>query len=152
MTNKVKVSIAAVSLLTAFAAGLFLAPKKVVTEIKTVEVEKKETQSEKEQHKKTTKIEIVRPDGTKEITTVITDDRSSKKDTNDTLTSTTDATKTVTRSSSTLTLSALGGMQLGTIPKAVYGGMVQKEVLGPISIGVFGLSNSTMGAGVSLSF
>ena len=47
MSTKVKVSIVIVSLAIAFASGRWLAPTKVVTETKVVEVEKKTTDEDK---------------------------------------------------------------------------------------------------------
>lgn len=156
MQTKYKIIIAVAALLTAFASGRWLSPTKVVTEVKTVEVEKKSTQTnvDENKHKKTETKEVVKPDGTKETTTTIVEDDSNKTHTSEKniASSKTDTTKEVSRSTSRLTLSALGGVKLPGTPEVVYGGMIQRDVLGPVGIGVWGLNNGTVGATVGLSF
>lgn len=153
MSTKTKVIIAAVALLVAFASGRWLAPTKVVTEIKTVEVERKETDEEKKKHQTIIITETKNPDGTvTKITKIVNNTKETKHETDDSRKET-DDTKTVERSQSRLHLSALSGVQLNSgVPTVVYGGHVSKEILGPISIGVFGFTNSTFGASIGLSF
>src|SRR5258706_14382864 len=78
MDRKYKYGIAGVAVLGAFALGRYTVPEKVRIETKTVEVEKKTTDKttdiKKEKRKKTTITTITHPDGTKETSTVITDD------------------------------------------------------------------------------
>lgn len=156
MSTKIKLIIGFTSLIVAFASGRYLSPTKVVTEIKTVEVEKKETdtQSNQNKHKETDTREITHPDGTKETDTKTVEDDTDKTNTTekDKVSQNTDSTKEVTRSGSRTTLSALGGIKLPGSPEVVYGGMIQKDVLGPVGIGVWGLNNGTVGASVGLSF
>lgn len=153
MSTKTKAIIAAVALLTAFASGRWLAPTKVVTEIKTVEVERKETDEEKKKHQTIIITETKHPDGTvTKVTKIVNNTKETKHETDDTRKETDDK-KIVERSQSSLHLSALGGVQLSNgIPNMVYGGHISKEIIGPISIGIFGFTNSTFGASIGLSF
>lgn len=155
MTTKVKITIFIVSLLVSFAGGRWLAPIKIKTEIKTIEVEKKtsDLNQDKDKHLKTTVTEITKSDGTKIKTSVTTDDTSTHTDIIKTDDSErfTDKTKEVTRSSSRTNLYLFGGYDF-TPKSPVYGGMVSRDVLGPISIGVWGLSDLTFGASVGISF
>lgn len=162
MTTSKKIGALAVSLLAAFAAGRWAAPTKVVTQVKTVEIENKtdKTKSDtgKDRHQETTVTEVTRPDGTKEKTTkTVTDTQTNTKVTS----AETDkkdvesvSTKEVTRDSSKVTLSALAGAQLsfsGAGP-IVYGGAITKPILGPVTVGVWGLSSGTGGFSAGLTF
>jgi hypothetical protein len=164
MTTKYKVLVAAVSLVVAYAVGRYTAPVKIKTETKIVEVNKK-TKKEKEdiskdRHKKTTIEEVTMPDGTRKKTTTITDDTEydKKKTSNETEKSkrTEKETKEVIKESSKLHLSGLfganvsGGIQQQITP--IYGIAVSKDVLGPISIGGFGLTNGVVGISLGLNF
>jgi hypothetical protein len=46
----------------------------------------------------------------------------------------------------------LTGMSLSSLGTPIYGGMLSKQLLGPISIGVWGLSNATGGFALGISF
>lgn len=143
---------AAILLLASFATGRWLAPTKVVTEIKTVEVEKKvdTTTTQKDEHKTTVVTE--KPDGTKQ--TVITDDTHTGTKSKDTtvVTDTSDTTKTVTRDSARVTVSALGAINIHDISTPVFGVSITKPILGPLTVGVFGLSSGVAGASIGLTF
>lgn len=152
--------IGAVALLVivAFAFGYWLAPEKVKIETKVVTVEKKviEYVKDKTSHKKTVIVVTKKPDGTSTTTTTITDDTETKSGSTvtDNTNTSSDTTKEVTKSSSRLTISALAGAPVsytGPITPA-YGIHVTKEVLGPISVGVFGFNTGLVGASVGVSF
>lgn len=146
METKTKFIIVVVALAVSFASGRFLTPVKTV--IKTVEVEKKTEDTHKEKHKKTTIIE--HPDGSKE--TIITDDVESDKKTKDETKNTSDTE--ITRSSSRLNISALAGGQISfsqPMPLAL-GASVTKDILGPVSVGLWGLNNGMGGVSIGLSF
>lgn len=152
MNTKTKAVLAAVALAVAFASGRYLTPTKVVTEIKTVEVEKKTSESDKNKHKETTIIEVAKPDGTKETTTKTVEDTDSKKSTTDETAKSSDQTKEVTREGSRLSISALAGTDVTNWAAGpIYGAHVSKDLLGPISIGVWGLTNKTGGISIGLS-
>ena len=152
MSTKAIVIISVVALLTAFAVGRWSAPEKV--KIQTVTVEKK-TDDKKvntDDNKVTTITETDKPDGTKTKVTVISD----KKDTQVVDKKTDDLTQTVTkevdRSTSKVTISALAALNVSKLGVPIYGASVTKPILGPITVGAFGLQNGTVGVSLGLSF
>lgn len=162
MPVKYKIIIALVTVLTAFAFGRYSAPEKVKIETKTVEVEKKTTDQTKKvdrnKHLKTVTTTEERPDGTKVTTTTTTVDTDTKSNTdtaiNDDKTKNTETTKEVTRGGNKVTISALAGAKVSFSEPLtpIYGGMVNKELLGPITIGAFGLSDGVGGIALGLTF
>ena len=152
MNTKTIIIVSIVALLTAFAFGRWSAPEKV--KIQTIEVEKK-TDDKKvniDDHKVTTITETDKPDGTKVKTTIISDNRNTKitdKKTDDTTTTT---TKEIDRSTSKVTISALAAMNVTKFGLPIYGASVTKSILGPITVGAFGLQNGTVGMSLGLSF
>lgn len=158
MSNRTKALLAVLALVTSYGFGRWSAPEKIHTEIKTVEVEKKtnDTDTNRDKHQKTTVTETDSPDGTKTKTTVTTVDTDTDRKTRSTddTSKTSDTVKDVTYASAKTTLAALVGASLslsGTDP-LVYGGIVSKPILGPITVGIWGLSNSTGGLAVGLTF
>lgn len=151
MTTKWKVLISIVALTTAFAAGRWTTPVKIKTEIKTVTVKEKVKGTEKEIHRETTITETTYPDGRKEVKTVIVEDSTksttSKENTNKDKTENQETTYATAK----VTISALGGFNLSD-PTPVYGASISKPILGPITIGAWGLSNKTLGASLGLTF
>lgn len=159
MTTKTKAVIIATALLTSYAFGRFSAPEKIKIETKTVEEEKKtdqtQTDADRNRRRETTKTEVTRPDGTTEKTektveTSETHKETDRKDTSDTST-TSETSKEVTRGSSKVTIGALGAFRL-TSPTVSYGVWVSRPILGPITLGVFGLTDSTVGGMIGLTF
>lgn len=133
--------IVAVLLAAAFAGGRFLSPEKIVTKTVTVEVEKTNTKQD------SVVIKVTKPDGT------ITETTTTKTET-ETITNTNNKTETITQNKkSSLNVNALAGINV-TNPSGgiVFGAHVSKQLLGPISIGLFGLSNGTAGVSVGLQF
>lgn len=150
MSNKTKIIISIAALVLAYTSGRYMAPTKVITEVKTVEVEKKQskTDAEREKHKKTVIIE--RPDGSKETTITENTDTSKKTDSSSDSRTDSSSRKVVERGIGA-NISALGGIRLdGYTP--VFGASISKPVLGPITIGIWGLSDKTLGASVGLQF
>lgn len=145
-----KIILAIIALLAAFAFGRFSAPET----IKTVEVEKKtaDTVIDKDKHKDTIVIEVIKPDGTKTITTQIKEDTKTNIDKHIEM----DKSKTTeeTRSSSKVTIQALAGANVThlTSDPLVYGGSISKPILGPVTLGAFGLSNGVAGFSMGLTF
>lgn len=161
MSTTTKVLLSILALVVSYAFGYWTAPETIKTETKIVEVEKTSkdttTDTSKTRNKKIVIVEITRPDGTKEKSTTITDDTQidRKKETSEDTTVNKDTTemKEVTTSSSKTHLSALSGIDIFSPQSGlVYGGAISKEVLGPISIGVWGLSNGLAGCSVGLTF
>ena len=160
MTTKTKIIVASVSLLTAFALGRYTVPTKTKIEVRTVTVEKTidktQTQTDQDKHKETTVTETIKPDGTKQTVTQTVEDTQTQKDQKTVDTSQTqttqDKTKEITRQGSPVTILALAGVSYHNLSTPVYGASVSRNLLGPISMGVWGLSSGTFGVGVGLSF
>lgn len=163
MSPKNKVIAAVVSLLVAFAAGRHSVPVSVKTEVKTAETEKKasdtKTVTDRDRHKKTDIITVERPDGTKETHTVITDDTDTTRKTdsksNTEIAKASDSKSETVRSSGHLNLSVLAGGKISFSSSPimpVYGACVSRNLVGPITIGLFGLSDGVGGVAVGLDF
>lgn len=159
MRLRYKLLIALVLLFAAFATGRFTTPTKTVTEIKTVtvtkEVEKKETDWNKVRHKKVIETITIKPDGTKVVTRTVTDDTSSNGGSKETdekdSTTSTDKRTEVVKSESKTTISGLAGYRLGS-SEFDLGVAATRPILGPITIGVFGLKSGLVGASIGLTF
>lgn len=147
--NKRNIIIAVVALALAYLAGRYTAPMSTKTDI--TQNEKSKTKEEESTEKRTIKKEIVHPDGTKE-TVIIDEDIKKKKETEETKKET-KIVKEETRAGSRTTLSALAGtkVKLGAL-EPVYGGMVTRDIIGPIHVGAFGLSSGVGGIAVGVSF
>lgn len=145
LLSKYKWIVIVVALVLSYALGRYNAPIKTITETKVVEVEKKKV----DEHKDTTTTVIKHPDGTTETVTHSTDD----KHTDDQTSISKDITKEVINSSGKLAISLLGGANVTNWASGpVYGLAVSKSVLGPITGGLWGLSNGTGGVSVGLNF
>lgn len=157
MTTKFKVITSVSVIVVAFAFGRYSAPEKIKIEKQIVEVEKKtkDTESEKNKHKHTKVTEIVRPDGTKETTTEIIEDSQSEHKSNETAErdKTTSESKEVTKSGAAVRVMIMSGIDVTNIKSMpFYGANISANVLGPISIGLFGLTNGTGGGMIGISF
>ena len=149
MTPAVKISIVAGAIILAAVIGRYTAPEKVRVETKTVTVEKVVTNTET--HKKTTTTDVVKPDGAHEIVTVATDDTNVHQ--TDNVNASTSAVAETTRGYSKTTLAVLGGLKpLSPSEPPVFGGIVTRPILGPITVGVWGMSTGTFGAAFGLTF
>lgn len=153
MTDKSKVIIEVIIIVTAYAIGRFSAPEKIKVETKIVEVEKKVTDTDKTKHKKVTVVETTKPDGTKTKTTVITDDTETKKKETDTSHKNTDVVREEIRGSQKVTVSALLGIPLSFgLSQPVYGASITKPIFGPITIGGFYFTPNVGGVSLGLTF
>lgn len=139
---KNKLIVISIILLMGIAIGRFLSPDKVKTETRVVEVEKI---VEKVVRQTVTILE--KPDGTKE-TVIVTDSNTSSK-TNE---QSTNAIKEVTGSKDRINVSVLAGSSFPlNLSSPIYGLSANKNILGPISAGVWGLSNKTFGVSLGLN-
>jgi len=156
MSSKIKVLIAGFVVLTAFAVGRYTVPEVIKTVTKTVEVEKKteDKKTDSQDHKKVTIVDTVKPDGTKTRITTITDDRDTKTVDNSTDNTTKSETqsKEVSRGSQPLTVSLLASENISAPGVPVYGLAITRPVLGPITLGAFAFTNSTVGLSIGLTF
>jgi hypothetical protein len=143
METRTKIIIATIAIALSFAVGRYTSPEKIKTEIKTVEVEKVVT---KVVHQVVTVIE--KPDGTKETTTV-TDARSDSK-TNST---STNELKEITISKDRINVSVLAGSSFPlNLNSPIYGVSASKSLIGPVSVGIWGLSSKEVGLSLGLNF
>lgn len=126
-------------LLVAFGAGRWLSPEKVVTKTVTVEVEKTNTKQD------SVVIKVTKPDGT------ITETTTTKTET-ETVTNTNNKTESIVQGKkSSLNLSALAGINvINPSGGIIFGGHISKPILGPISIGIFGMSDGRAGLSVGI--
>ncbi len=147
--------------LVSAAVGRYTAPEKVKIETKTVEVIKEvkvtdETKT-KNRDRITTGVTDTKPDGEKiETITVIEKDADSTK-TDVTTTrddsKSTDQIKEVTKSTGRLNLSVLAGVNVTNPGNGMlYGGNISRDILGPISLGAWGLTNGIGGVSVGITF
>lgn len=143
MDTRTKI-IASVALLAlAFASGRFLTPEKTKVEVKTVTVEKLVTQVV---HQKVYIKE--NPDGTKE-TTVVTDTTTDSK----TNSKSSDETKESTIRKDRINISVLAGSTFPiNLSAPIYGVSANKNILGPITGGIWVLSDKTAGISLGLNF
>jgi hypothetical protein len=145
MQTKYQIIIGVVALIVAFEVGRNSAPEKVRVETKI----EKQVVTEQVTHT-VTKI-IARPDGTKE--TVIVKDTDTDTKSNTEMQS---VNETVIHKDD-LNISLLAGAQPHlfqgvSIGPLVYGASVTKRLLGPVTIGAFGLSDLTVGVSLGLNF
>lgn len=127
-------------LIGCFYWGRYTAPTKIETKTITIEAEKIK------QHQNTLIVEKINKDGSKETTTrIITD---TNKDT----VKTSEQNKLVEKKSA-LNIYALGGIDI-TNPASGFtvGVHVSKQLIGPVSIGLFGFTNKTTGVSLGMSF
>lgn len=143
MNTRLYVLIALLLIVIGYALGYYTLPQKVVTqtvtEVKTVTVIQHDVQ--------TVTKEIIKPDGTKEIDTVTTD-------------------KSVDTSKSEEKIDKTKIVEIGKpqwkanvqfSPKEtkyayVYGVQIERRILGPVFLGVFGNMDRTLGVSVGLEF
>lgn len=169
LSQGVKATIVAVVIFIAGAAvGRYTLPTKVVTKTETVTVEKEVIKTKEKNVTDTNKnrelviTETIKPDGTKIIEKHYIN-RDEIHSTSDRVNIATTESKTDTKSSSVVTnekndwnLSALvttshtdSDMLHGSMS---YGVHVQRRIIGPFSVGAFGITNKTYGLSIGASF
>lgn len=142
MQTRTKVFISIAALAVAYASGHYFSPEKIKTEVRTVEVEKIVT---KVVHQTITIHE--KPDGTKD-TTIVTDANTNSTTNKESK----DATKEVTVSKDRFNISVLAGSTFPlNLSSPIYGISVNRNILGPLTAGIFGMTNSTVGISLGLN-
>jgi hypothetical protein len=152
LSLKTKVIVSVAALAASFAVGRYSVTEtpaiKTLIDQKVAQV----TQKQEDTHTQTKIVEVKTPDGTDTKTTVISqvkqDETEAVKDT------TTHVDQTVTPTKrSTINISALIGTRFVN-PDGVplYGASFNKEFLGPVTVGVWGLNNGTVGVSLGLDF
>jgi hypothetical protein len=157
VTAKQTVVSISVALGIGLVVGRYSLPQKVVTKVQTVEVEKKTSDEHKlvADRTTTTTQQVKKPDGTV-MTTTVTKNDVQTRDTTDILSvdsKKSDTEKTVTYSGSRWSMSVLAGKNVSSLSAApTYGASVGYRLLGPVTVGGFGLTNGTVGLSLGLSF
>lgn len=122
--------------------GFYAKPAKIVT----TQVIQKNADVTKRDDTVTTVTQTKKPDGTVTTVTTITD-----KNTTAAHSSTHTADKTTeTRTEGATTVSALVGVDFGR--GLTYGASIQHQILGPLNVGAFGLTNGVMGVSIGIRF
>jgi hypothetical protein len=115
----------------------------------------------KNSHLKTVIVEHDNKDGSKDKVTTITDDTDStttKKQENastskDSEKNTSKESEKISRGSSQVTVSVLSALKITNLSGGlIYGVAVTRPILGPLTVGAFGFTNSTVGLSIGLSF
>lgn len=146
-STKIKVIASVAVVLTSFALGRYTVPEKVKIETKVVEVDKKVKRVKKDVKIHVTTVK--RPDGTVETNKTITDQ--SKTDSKDDSSKVSDKQSETVRGDSKVTIGLMGGVDFLS-GKTLIGGSVYKPLFGPIGFGAWGLSNTSFGGTIGLSF
>ena len=169
MDNRYKVGMVIIYTVVCLAVGRYTVSTKIVdTKSSTQIVNNKETKIDDknvDKHDdKTTKqvvVQIVNKDGSAQTTTTTitedkdniiakTDDKTVNLDNSSTINT---ETKTITKGGSKTNISLLGGVNLSNPAGGMlYGLSVNREIIGPITLGVFGLSNGSAGLSLGINF
>lgn len=159
--DKTKVILITLGLMSAFAFGRWGTPVKVVEKTAIVEVEKKmdnkQTDIDRDLHKETTVTEKVTPDGIRITETKTKEDRTTEKRTQevkqDDTSTKTESSKETVYPYSDVTISALVGVPISftSTTHLYWGCSIQKPILGPVTVGLFGLSSGVAGISLGLT-
>jgi hypothetical protein len=138
--TKTQIIVTIILVVAAFGAGRYLTPTKVVTKTQVV------TQTNDIIHDHIHTVVVTNPNGT---TTTTTDNNSVIDDKTDTDSNSSTVT---TYSKPQWKVSGMAGLSVNSLSTPIYGAQVERRILGPISAGIWGLSNSTGGVALSLEF
>lgn len=142
MTITHKLILAFLALVAAFAFGRYSVQSKTVDKQTNTS-----TTSDKDIHKHTTTTTTEAPDGSKKTVTIIDENSDTKKDIQQDTTTHIDVA-----SKSTLNVSALAGVDYHDFTKPIYGLSINKNVLGPITVGAYGMTSGLVGLSVGINF
>jgi hypothetical protein len=129
-----------VLVVVSYSVGRYMSPEKIKTEIKTVEVEKVVTKTERK------RIHITEDEeGMMDALIII--DSSTQENTHEN--SFAEEKEVIIRDDYNVSIMAGAGLPY-TNP--VFGASIQKRFIGPVTLGVWGLSNKTGGVSIGLNF
>lgn len=152
MNLKTKVIISVIALLVSFAFGRY--SKDSTPAVKTVEHINTDTKVDqnKDTHTKTTITTTKDDKGVTKTVTQIDTETISKTDKD--IKSVTDIQQIITpQKQSKVNISALGALDLSRgLPLPTYGLSFNKEFIGPITVGAFGLMNGVIGISIGVNF
>jgi len=151
MTFKTQVIIFASSLLVAFALGRYTAQKPDVTTKETksdTDVKHDDTVTTTHTTTTTTK----EPDG-KEVVTQVTDTKTENKETETNKETDTLQQTIIQQKNNKVTVSALGAVDFTHLSQPpAFGAAIEKQLLGPVKLGIFGLNNGVFGVSIGVEF
>ncbi len=115
-----------------YSIGRYIQPAKIVTKTEIVVKE----------HVHTVTVTVTKPDGTKTTTTTQDDDKSTK-----------DKSSTITTlDKPSWKVAGLAGLSLNNLTAPIYGGQIERRIIGSVSAGVWGLNNGTGGVSLGIQF
>lgn len=138
VTVKNLIIIVIITTAAGFAAGRYLTPEKVRVETQTVEVKKYV-----QQKSNVTTVTVEKPDGSKETTIIdrtVLDEKTASLENQE---AREDTTRKKTNVSALMTV--VGGDR-------AYGVSATREIVGPFTVGVFGLTTPTVGISFGVNF
>lgn len=145
MNNNIKLSLAGLLIFaTGYGTALYTRPTKEVIKTQVVT----QTNDVIHDHIHTVVVTVTKPDGTK-TTTSTTDNGTVIDNKSNTIASN---STTITNSKPQWKVAGLAGLDIHNLASPVYGAQVEKRLLGPISVGIWGLTNATAGISASLEF
>lgn len=133
------VAVGLVSGIVGFIAGRRVESTRTASEVKTIDKD----QSTKKEVKR---IEVVSPDGTKRTETVVTDETSNSSSTRQ------EKKEEVHIAGPKTNISVITAWEMERDWKQLYGLSVNHEVIGPVTVGAWGLTNGTLGVSVGINF
>jgi hypothetical protein len=144
---KYKIVVVIVALGVSFAFGRYsVTPPNT----KTVETVKTDTKEQTDQNKHIVTVITKDCKTGKEVTTITEDDSLRQREVQKTVDN---LLQTVTQQQrGRINISALGGASFSDSLKPVYGVSANKEFIGPITLGAFGLSNGVVGLQIGVNF
>lgn len=160
LTTKQQAICALILVAVSFATGRWLAPQKLSvthaeTKANTNSTDQKVDQNT-DTHKEVVVTETTKPDGTKQVVTDTINDVRVDKSTDTSKVNSVTTAKTdsfaETKSKSRLNLGLLVGTQITKPDGLVYGGYVNRDMIGPIQMGLFGFTDGRAGVSIGLTF
>ena len=149
ISTKTKAILVSSGLLISFAMGRYSNSAPEIKETKKVE-ENSQKQVDEQSHTQTVIVYTKDPKGQPIVTETVTNDTNTKTKDIDKITEQ-DAKDVSPPKRNAWEVSGLFALPTpGTLP--AYGVSVTKEVLGPITVGAFGLTNGTLGLSVGVTF
>jgi hypothetical protein len=144
--SKIKIGISVFILLGVFAAGRYSVPTQPAITQQLQDNSKEHETVDQDTHK--TIVRVKEPSG--KVTTTVTIDTTAheKEDKTDQLKVDTTVTPPIRR---TLNLSVLAGTDIHAL-KPIYGLSIQKELIGPLTFGIYGLNNGVIGGSIGYNF
>lgn len=151
LSSNTKYTIAGVAILAAFAGGRYSVRQPEVKTTEQLQINTLEDKA-KDTHIITTVVTVKEPDGSEKTTKNTETTITAKGTVNSSTTAQIQQTVTPAKTG-TLNVSALVGNDFGVgVLKPVYGVSVSKEILGPITVGAFGLTSGMVGLSIGLNF